>query len=114
MFSGVVTVEGAKGSTVNTQLQRASRLNSGTRLTKAKMRQAVDQMKLALAENGYHESTITYNQHERQTDQLVDIAFDVSCGRQARVGAVSVSVERGMRQEWLCSGDSSDVGTEVD
>ena len=32
MFIGVVTVEGAKGATVNTQLQRASRLNSGTDL----------------------------------------------------------------------------------
>ena len=35
MFIGVVTVEGAKGATVNTQLQRASRLNSGTRFTES-------------------------------------------------------------------------------
>ena len=44
MFIGVVSVDGARGATVNTQLQRASRLNSGTRYTKKKMGQAIAQM----------------------------------------------------------------------
>jgi len=89
-------VEGAKGATVNTQLQRASRLNSGTRFNKTKMAQALEQMKLALAENGYHEAAITYKLDEHQKDQLVDIAVHVVSGPQARVGSVAVSGDPGM------------------
>jgi outer membrane protein insertion porin family len=96
MFIGVVTVEGAKGATVNTQLQRASRLNSGTRFSKRKMDQALEQMKLSLAENGYHEASITYDKKENQQDQLVDIAFHVVSGPRAQVGAVTVSGDPGM------------------
>src|SRR5580692_8399318 len=54
-FIGVVTVDGAKGPTVNTQLERASRLNSGTRLSEGKMPQALDTMRQVMAENGFHE-----------------------------------------------------------
>ncbi len=96
MFIGVVTVDGAKGATINTQLQRASGLNSGTRFTKAKMNQALEQMKLALAENGYHEPAITYNFDENRDQQLVDIAFHVISGPQARVGSVAVNGDSGM------------------
>lgn len=96
MFIGVVTVDGAKGATINTQLQRASRLNSGTRFTTAKMSQALDQMKLALDENGYHEAAITYELKENRDQQLVDIAFHVVSGPQARVGTVAVSGDPGM------------------
>ncbi len=96
MFIGVVTVEGAKGATVNTQLQRASRLNSGTRFTKSKMSQALEQMKFALAENGYHEASITYGLKQHEQEQLLDIAFHVVSGSQARVGTVAVSGDSGM------------------
>ena len=63
MFIGVVTVDGAKGATVNTQLERASRLNAGTRFTTAKMTEAVEQMRAVLVDNGFNESTITYDLH---------------------------------------------------
>ena len=96
MFIGVVTVEGAKGATVNTQLQRASRLSSGTRFTPAKMSVALDQMKFALAENGYHQAAITYQTLEHKNEQLVDIAFHVVSGPQARVGTVAVTGDPGM------------------
>lgn len=96
MFIGVVSVDGAKGATVNTQLQRASRLNSGTRFTKAKMVQAVAQMTLVLAENGYHESSITYNTKRNIEQQLVDVAFHVVSGPPARVGTVAVDGDPGM------------------
>src|SRR5271165_3007479 len=41
MFVGTVAVTGARGATANNQLERASRLNPGTRLTQAKMEQAL-------------------------------------------------------------------------
>ncbi len=96
MFIGVVTVEGAKGATINTQLQRASRLNTGTRFTDAKMKQALEQMKFVLTENGFHESVITYDFHRKPEQQLVDVAFHVVSGLQARVGAVDVNGDSGM------------------
>jgi outer membrane protein insertion porin family len=99
MFIGVVTVEGAKGATVNTQLQRASRLNPGSRFNETKMDQALNQMKLALGENGYHEAEITYRLDKHQKDQLVDVAFHVVSGPQARVGNVAVSGDPGMSME---------------
>jgi outer membrane protein insertion porin family len=99
MFIGVVTVDGAKGATMNTQLQRASRLNAGTRFTHSKMVQAIAQMTFALAQNGYHEATIHYNLKEHPEEQLVDIAFQVTSGQQARVGTVAVNGDSGMSLE---------------
>ena len=96
MFIGVVTVDGAKGATLNTQLQRAGRLNPGTRLSKRKMDQALEQMNLALAENGYHEAAIAYNTKENEQDQIVDIAFHVVSGPRAKVGEVTVNGDSGM------------------
>lgn len=99
MFIGIVTVDGAKGPTANTQLQRASRLNAGTRFSKAKMSQALEQMKIALAEDGYHEAAITYTFAKHPQEQLTDIAFRVVSGPQARVGNVSVDGDVGMSLE---------------
>lgn len=114
MFIGVVTVDGAKGATVNTQLQRASRLNSGTRFSQRKMNLALDQMKLALAENGYHEPAITWKLKEHPQEQLVDIAFQVVSGPQARVGAVSVNGDSGMTQDFFRRHAHLKTGAKVD
>ncbi len=99
MFIGVVTVDGAKGATMNTQLQRGSRLASGTRFTEAKVAQALDQMRLALGENGFHESKITYIVERHPEQQIVDIAFHVVSGAQSRVGTVAVNGDSGMSLE---------------
>ena len=58
-FIGTVGVDGATGATMNTQLERASQLDAGTRLTQAKMIRAVEQMRATLEQNGYHEAAIT-------------------------------------------------------
>ncbi len=99
MFIGVVTVDGAKGATVNTQLERASRLNAGTRFTTAKMTEAVAQMRAVLADNGFNESTITFTLRQNSEQQLVDIAFQVVSGPQARVGPVALAGDAGMTAE---------------
>ncbi len=96
MFIGVVSVDGARGATMNTQLQRASRLNPGTRFTPAKMTQALDQMKTVLSENGFNEASISSKFQEHAGQQLVDIAFNVVSGPQARVGTVAVTGDPGM------------------
>ncbi len=96
MFIGRVTVDGAKGATVNTQLERASQLNAGTRFTSSRLDRALEQMRRTMVDNGFYESAITDEMHAHPEDQLVDIAFHVVSGPQARVGAVEVSGDPGL------------------
>ena len=72
--------------TMNTQLERASQLQAGTRFTPAKMLRAVEQMHATLEENGYHEAAITQTVTPHPDQQLADIAFRVVSGPRARVG----------------------------
>ena len=95
-FIGSISVYGAKGGTVNTQLERASQLAPGARFTQAKLDRALEEMRMTLAENGFHESSITYVLTPYPYEQLVDIAFHVVSGPQARVGTVEVTGDSGM------------------
>lgn len=99
IFIGTVSVYGAKGATMNTQLERAGQLAPGTRFTPAKLRQAQVQMRSALAQNGFHEPVITPTLTQHPEEQLVDIAFNVVSGVQARVGTVAVTGDPGMSAE---------------
>ncbi len=96
IFIGTVSVDGAKGATVNAQLERASDLTPGTRFTEAKLAQALAQMRAVLANNGFPEPAIEQKLTRHEAEQLVDIAFHVSSGAQARVGSVEVSGDSGM------------------
>ena len=95
-FIGTVGVDGAKGATVNVQLQRASQLVPGSRFTQAKLATALKEMRDTLAENGYFEPRITPMLTPHPEEQLVDIAFEVVSGPQARVGKVEVTGDSGM------------------
>jgi outer membrane protein assembly complex protein YaeT len=96
IFVGRVTVSGAKGATINTQLERASRLNAGTRFTEERAAQAIDRMRQALSDDGYHEPSIAYVLSPHPDEQSVDIAFTVNSGVRARVGTVGVTGDSGM------------------
>jgi outer membrane protein assembly complex protein YaeT len=95
-FIGTVSVDGAKGATMNTQLNRAAQLSSGTRFTPAKLAQALDGMRQTLADNGFHEPQIAQTLTPRTGDQLVDISFHVVSGPQARIGTVKITGDPGM------------------
>jgi len=116
-FVGTVDVEGAKGASMNSQLVSASQLASGARYTEARLNQAIAQMKSALSDNGYHQSTITFTLTQHPEEQLVDISFHVAGGPQARVGTVDVGGDPGMsaedlrRQAHLKSGKTVDRET---
>ncbi len=97
-FIGTVSVQGAKGANVNTQLERASQLTPGARFTPAKLDQAVEQMRLTLAQDGFHAPVITHTLTAHPEEQLVDLAFHVLNGPQARVGTVVVTGEPGMSE----------------
>jgi len=95
-FIGTVSVDGAKGANINTQLVRASRLTSGARYTPSKLTQALEEMRAMLAQDGFHEPVITQTLTPHAEEQLVDIAFHVVNGPQARVGTLEVTGNPGM------------------
>ena len=98
-FIGTVSVYGATGATMNNQLLRACQLTAGTRLTKAKMLRAAEQMRATLERNGYYESAIAQAVTPHPQQQLADIAFRVVSGPRARVGTVTVAGGSGMSLE---------------
>jgi len=98
-FIGRVSVDGAKPGALNTQLERASQLAPGARFTPVKLDQALEQMRATLSQNGFHEPVITQKLTAHPEEQLVDIAFQVVSGPQARVGEVVVTGDPGMSAE---------------
>ena len=96
IFVGVVTVEGAKGANSNSLLVRASRLTPGARFTQASLSRAEAAMRHSLAGSGFYEPVFTYSLTQHPEEQLVDIAYKVVSGPQARVGAVAVSGDSGL------------------
>ena len=98
-FIGTVTVSGAKGDSMNTQVERASQLEPGTRFTQAKLDRALEQMRNALAVNGFNEPAIAQTLTPHPEEQLMDIAFQVTSGPQTRVGTVEVTGDSGMTSE---------------
>jgi outer membrane protein assembly complex protein YaeT len=113
-FIGTVSVTGAKGATINAQLQAASRLTAGTRFSKTRLESAIERMRQTLADNGFNEPTITYTLEQHPEEQLVDIAFDVTSGVQARVGSVQVSGDHGMTPDQLRRAAHLRAGSKVD
>ncbi len=98
-FVGTVGVYGAAGATMNTQLERASQLDAGTRLTEAKMTRALNQMQVTLEQSGYYESKISQTVTSHPDQQLADIEFRVVSGPRARIGKITVTGDPGMKPE---------------
>jgi outer membrane protein insertion porin family len=95
-FIGNVTVVGAKGANINSLLVRTSRLTPGTRFTPASITLAETQMKRSLAENGFHEPIFSHTLTPHPEEQLVDIAYTVVSGPQARTGTVTANGDSGV------------------
>ena len=112
-FIGTVNVSGAKGATMNTQLERAARLNPGTRFTQRRLDTALDNMRQALADNGFNEPVITYKLTPHPLEQLMDLDFNVVSGVQARVGGVEVSGESGLTVDQFRSSAHLRAGSRV-
>ncbi|MGA8086989.1 MAG: POTRA domain-containing protein [Terracidiphilus sp.] len=113
-FIGAVSVDGAKGATINAQLQAASRLTAGTRFTQARLDAAMGRMRQALADNGFNEPMITYKLTRHGSEQLVDVAFAVTSGVQARVGGVKVTGDSGMSEAQFRQDAHLKAGKKID
>jgi outer membrane protein insertion porin family len=113
-FIGTLSVDGAVGPTMNTQLERASQLQAGTRFTQAKMLRAVQQMQSTLQDNGYHEAAITQTVTPHVEQQLADVAFRIVSGPRAHVGKIVVTGESGMTLEEFRRHANLRAGAHVD
>ena len=113
-FIGTVGVDGAKGATVNTQLDRAAQLTPGTRLTQSKVDRALTQMRSTLAVNGYYEPGILQKLTAHPVEQLTDIGFNVTSGPQARIGKVEVSGDSGLSTDEFRRAAHLRAGAHVD
>jgi outer membrane protein assembly complex protein YaeT len=113
-FIGLVGVYGATGATMNAQLVRATQLDAGTRWTPEKMSRALDQMRAALASNGYNEPVIVSTLTQHPESQLVDIAYRVTSGPQARVGKVVIHGDPGISAEEFRRYAHLRIGAHVD
>ena len=114
MFIGTVSVIGAKGATMNTQLTRASRLQPGTRFTDQRLSDALEQMRQALADNGFHEPVINHEVTSRASEQLVDVAFTINSGPQSHIGSVRVDGDPGMSVDEFRRRGGLRTGSRVD
>ncbi len=99
IFIGGVIVDGAKGANMNALLVRTSRLTPGTRFVPAALAQAEEGMRVSLAENGFHEPTFSHVLTPHAENQLIDIAYKVNSGPQARIGEVVVDGQSGFTPE---------------
>ena len=113
-FIGTVEVTGAKGATINAQLEAAGRLNAGTRFSQTRLETAIERMRQTLADNGFHEPVINYKLQRHPEEQLVDIAFAVTSGVQARVGGVKVAGDSGMTTDQFRRAAHLRAGNRVD
>lgn len=95
-FIGIVSVTGGTGSVTNALLARTSRLTPGTRFTINAMARAEAAMRHALAESGFYEPVFSYVLTPHPEEQLVDIAYKVNPGTQARVGEITVEGDSGL------------------
>ncbi len=88
MFLGRVTVDGMKNDRLANQLQRSTRLTAGTRYDEAKVTRAANLLTETLQENGYYLGSFDKTVTEDSADAQVDLHYQVTLGKQARVGAV--------------------------
>jgi outer membrane protein insertion porin family len=95
-FIATVGLDGVKGSAFIMQLEHASQLTAGASFSQAKLTQALASIRRTLAENGFNDPVITQTLTPHTEEQLVDIAFHVVPGPQARVGDVAVTGDAGM------------------
>jgi outer membrane protein insertion porin family len=98
-FIGVVSVYGATGATMNAQLERTAQLDAGTRFTQDKLTRALNQMRFTLSADGYYQPVIDPTLTQHPANQLVDIAFRVTSGPQARIGKVVIHGDPGLSAE---------------
>ncbi len=96
LFLGRVLVRGVKNAHLSNQLSYSTRLNPGTTFTDQKLARAESFLQQTLQQNGYYQATIVRHTAVDRKNAEVDVQFNVTTGKQARVGDVAVAGDSGM------------------
>jgi outer membrane protein insertion porin family len=97
-FNGDINVSGTPSKTNPKphQLINASKLDLGEVFSQENVDRAVERMKKVLADNGYYQAAISYQLRPNEQTRQMEIAFHVSPGLLARVGAVRIAGDTGI------------------
>lgn len=99
MFLHNISVTGIKQDLLAAQLQRATRLEIGTKFTQHAMKQATGYLREALEQNGYFQSTIQSQTTPAASQNQIDVIFKIFLGPQAKVGDVTITGDPGMTMQ---------------
>ena len=95
LFIGRVTVTGIPDNAFSGLLEGATKLSAGTPFDQEKLKRADQLVEQTLEANGYYNAavkTATLTDHNAQ----VDINYDITTGKQARIGNVTIEGEPGL------------------
>ena len=98
-FLGTLSVIGARGANSNSLLLRASRLTPGTPYSDQELARGEAFMKQELTRLGYPQAKIHHVISPQPRDQLVNLAFTIDPGTQARTGNIALTGDSGMDAE---------------
>lgn len=96
LFIGAITVDGAPKRPTPAQLVDASKLELGRLYTTARTEQAIELMKIVLADNGYYQAKITLTEDRHPETQQINLMFHVDPGPVAHIGDVVVEGDPGI------------------
>jgi outer membrane protein insertion porin family len=95
-FIGQITVQGVKDDRLSNQLRYAARLSPGASLNETRLSQADTLLQQTLEENGYYQGKIARHTIVDTTNSQVNLQFDVTPGKPARVGDVQTEGDSGL------------------
>ncbi|HEY6448527.1 MAG TPA: POTRA domain-containing protein [Acidobacteriaceae bacterium] len=96
VFIGRVLVRGVKNNQLSNQLSYSTRLTPGTPFTEQKLDRAAELLQQTLQENGYYQAKLVHHTRLDKSHADMDIQFNVTTGKPARVGEVAVKGDSGM------------------
>ena len=100
-FNGDVNIDGLNKKTPPKahQLVYAGKLDLGELFTEDNVKVAIERMNKVMGDNGYYESSITYDLTPHEDTRQMDMLFHVTPGDVARVGAVKIEGDAGISEE---------------
>ncbi len=96
LFIGRVAVNGVKQENFGSLLEGSTKLSPGTPYTPEKLDRADKLIQSTLETNGYYQGKVTQQTKIDVPNSQIDVTYDVTTGKPARVGNVSVQGNSGM------------------
>jgi outer membrane protein assembly complex protein YaeT len=98
LFVGQIFVEGAPNPPAANQVVNASKLQLGELFTREKLEGSLASIKQLMEQNGYYQSSSTYEEQAHPDTQQMDITFRIASGPHAKIGRVTVTGPAGYSQ----------------